>query len=162
SWRRGVPPEEIHHGQDSRDVPAGRRGAGGAPGRARRRRQGRAPGRRGARRRDAVHRDRPAPAHRGLARAARPPPARRPGARAGPRAAPPAPAGPRAPGSRPRPPPPPPAGPPRRPRFAAELLAYHAPGQPASAQYAELLSAVLGAARGRAGPEGKVLLFTAV
>jgi Mrp family chromosome partitioning ATPase len=54
------------------------------------------------------------------------------------------------------------AGTARRPRFAAELLAYHAPGQPASAQYAELLSAVLGAARGRAGPEGKVLLFTAV
>jgi tyrosine-protein kinase Etk/Wzc len=50
----------------------------------------------------------------------------------------------------------------RRPRLAAELVAYHAPGQPASAQYAELLSAVLDAAHGRCGPDGRLVQFTAV
>jgi Mrp family chromosome partitioning ATPase len=45
-------------------------------------------------------------------------------------------------------------------KLAAELVAYHAPGQPAATQYAELLPALLEAARRRAGAS-QALLFTA-
>jgi Mrp family chromosome partitioning ATPase len=51
---------------------------------------------------------------------------------------------------------------PRRARFAPELVAYHAPGQPASAQYADLLATLVEAARGRSGNPANVYLFTAI
>jgi non-specific protein-tyrosine kinase len=47
----------------------------------------------------------------------------------------------------------------RRPRFPAELVAYHAPGQAASAPYRELLTALLATAP--AGIAQPALLFTA-
>ncbi len=46
------------------------------------------------------------------------------------------------------------------PELAAELVAYHAAGQPAARQYAELLGALLESARKKAGT-CQVLLFTA-
>lgn len=48
----------------------------------------------------------------------------------------------------------------KRSRFAAELVAYHAPGQPASAQYAELLATITEAASGRGGQAENVYLFS--
>lgn len=51
---------------------------------------------------------------------------------------------------------------PRRGIFAPELIAYHAADQAASAQYAELLSAITAAATGRSPRLPNVFCFTAV
>jgi Mrp family chromosome partitioning ATPase len=50
----------------------------------------------------------------------------------------------------------------RRSRFAPELVAYHAPNQPASAQYAALLTTIAEAAAGRGGHPDNVYLFSGV
>lgn len=47
-------------------------------------------------------------------------------------------------------------------RFASELVAYHAPQDRASLQYAELLQTLHAAATARGGAEARLLLFTAV
>jgi Mrp family chromosome partitioning ATPase len=50
---------------------------------------------------------------------------------------------------------------PAGPELAAELVAYHAPHQPAARQYAELLGSLLHSARKKSG-KSQALLFTAV
>ncbi|MFO0841004.1 MAG: hypothetical protein U0797_01215 [Gemmataceae bacterium] len=48
----------------------------------------------------------------------------------------------------------------RRSRFAAELVAFHAPDQPAASQYGALLEAILESARGRGAGRENVYLFS--